>query len=253
MQTGIQNYIRYYRLKKGWSQAKLAEELHLTPQAIHHYEAGSRSVSVELLQDLSKVLGFSTIIHKGEIKMVSRKLLEQKTEWTEQQRVEATIQEVLEIAQVQKELSLQELIQLFEQHFNTWEDVEFYFEALEPIYEFPEEGKLPAEFRLCGVDWVTEDVLLDLLEHPEAFGRFKGSLETKNGEYTFHLTFDFKKPATFQSLAKQAIQELPTCEIEGKHYIEWGQYELPKVLGWNHKYAEQIQIKDIGLEAVYID
>lgn len=52
----IGKVIRYYRERKGYSQKELAEKVHMSVRTIGHYETGTRSPSIEVLQRLAEVL-----------------------------------------------------------------------------------------------------------------------------------------------------------------------------------------------------
>ena len=62
---GVQ--LKYYREAKGWSLNRLAEELHLAYQTVHHYETGKRYITPHLLFQMGAILGFRPMFLKGEI------------------------------------------------------------------------------------------------------------------------------------------------------------------------------------------
>ena len=50
----LSTQIKTLRRKKGWSQAELAERLHISPSAVGMYEQGRREPSIDTLIALSK-------------------------------------------------------------------------------------------------------------------------------------------------------------------------------------------------------
>jgi len=62
--------IRKFRLEKGWSQKKLAEEAGLSQSFIHSVEAGEKSPTIRSIRKIAKALGVPVeeIIHEGETK-----------------------------------------------------------------------------------------------------------------------------------------------------------------------------------------
>lgn len=50
----ISTQIKALRQRKGWSQAELAERLHISPSAVGMYEQGRREPSIDILVALSK-------------------------------------------------------------------------------------------------------------------------------------------------------------------------------------------------------
>lgn len=55
--VGVQ--IRFYRIKKSWSQEELAKKVGVTYQQIQKYERGSNRVSASMLYELAAALGVS--------------------------------------------------------------------------------------------------------------------------------------------------------------------------------------------------
>lgn len=62
--------IRKFRLEKGWSQKKLAEEAGLSQSFIHSVETGEKSPTIRSIRKIAKALGVPVeeIIHEGETK-----------------------------------------------------------------------------------------------------------------------------------------------------------------------------------------
>lgn len=48
--------IRYYREREGYSQKELAQKVHMSVRTIGHYETGTRSPSIEVMEQLAKAL-----------------------------------------------------------------------------------------------------------------------------------------------------------------------------------------------------
>ena len=55
--TTIGENIRVLRLARGWTQQQLAEQLHLTRQAVSHYESGRTQPDVDTCRRLAQVFG----------------------------------------------------------------------------------------------------------------------------------------------------------------------------------------------------
>ena len=65
--TNINENIRVLRLSRGWTQEELAEKLHVTRQAVGHYESGRTVPDVETCRRLAEVFGVSLeVVLEGE-------------------------------------------------------------------------------------------------------------------------------------------------------------------------------------------
>lgn len=65
--TNISENIRVLRLSRGWTQEELAEKLHVTRQAVGHYESGRTVPDVDTCRRLAEVFGVSLeVVLEGE-------------------------------------------------------------------------------------------------------------------------------------------------------------------------------------------
>ena len=65
--TNISENIRVLRLSRGWTQEELAEKLHMTRQAVGHYESGRTVPDVDTCRRLAEVFGVSLeVVLEGE-------------------------------------------------------------------------------------------------------------------------------------------------------------------------------------------
>ena len=65
--TNISENIRVLRLSRGWTQEELAEKLHMTRQAVGHYESGRTVPDVDTCRRLAEVFGVALeVVLEGE-------------------------------------------------------------------------------------------------------------------------------------------------------------------------------------------
>ena len=55
--TSIGENIKVLRLARGWTQEELAQRLHLTRQAVGHYESGRTVPDIDTCRRLAEVFG----------------------------------------------------------------------------------------------------------------------------------------------------------------------------------------------------
>lgn len=53
------NYIKEKRVEKGYSQTEIAKKLNISQQAYSRYELGTREPGLQIILDLSVILGFA--------------------------------------------------------------------------------------------------------------------------------------------------------------------------------------------------
>ena len=65
MKQNIGDIIKKCRMRKGYSQAKLASELGVAPSAVAFYEAGKRVPKIEIREKIAKILGADPVELSG--------------------------------------------------------------------------------------------------------------------------------------------------------------------------------------------
>ena len=65
--SSIGENIRVLRLARGWTQEQLAEQLHLTRQAVSHYESGRTVPDIDTCRRLAELFGVELeVVLEGE-------------------------------------------------------------------------------------------------------------------------------------------------------------------------------------------
>lgn len=76
--SNVGNIIKEERLRKGYTQDQLAEELHVTRQAVSSWETGRSEPDLETLKLLSDMLELDTAVLLGELNADSRMQMKEK-------------------------------------------------------------------------------------------------------------------------------------------------------------------------------
>ena len=76
--SNVGNIIKEERLRKGYTQDQLAEELHVTRQAVSSWETGRSEPDLETLKLLSDMLELDAAVLLGELNADSRMQMKEK-------------------------------------------------------------------------------------------------------------------------------------------------------------------------------